>query len=232
MPKFLDAPSWYDSDGELREITGYYAIGVNYGTFRIPALSKASTFNYGSTVYVSSTPPGNGQVCVSSTGNLTMTSGGAAGNVLIKAANGAPTWETPSNLLFVTANVSYNGENAGDIGLIIRTTSSSISTQSALLSAIQACGIHSSYGSSNYYRLPATGIFNAHPEVTQTSPLFYPSPVSYVEYTVPSSGSAYLSVYSLTKRQISTSSTYVIDTGAFQVAVNNVESSLIGKVLI
>lgn len=89
MPKFLDAPSWYDSDGELREIAGYYSVGANSGAFQIPALSETSTFPYGRTFYVSSTPPGSAQVCISSSGYLTMTSGGAIGNVLLKAANGA-----------------------------------------------------------------------------------------------------------------------------------------------
>lgn len=93
MPKFLDAPSWYDSDGELREIAGYYSVGANYGAFRIPALSETSSFPFGNTIYVSTTSPGDGQVCVSSTGNLTMTSGGTTGDVLIKTASGAPSWK-------------------------------------------------------------------------------------------------------------------------------------------
>ena len=92
MPKFLDAPSWYDNDGELREIVGHYSVGANNGSFQIPALSENSYSPFGSTIYVSTTYPDSGQVCVSSSGRLTMTSGGATGNVLIKAANGAPQW--------------------------------------------------------------------------------------------------------------------------------------------
>lgn len=111
MPKFLDAPSWYDSDGELREMSGYYNVGANYGTFCIPAFKEKTTaFPFGGTFYVSTTAPGSGQVCVSSSGNLIMTTGGTAGNVLIKAANGAPTWSG----LYVH-NVYIYGTGAGGV---------------------------------------------------------------------------------------------------------------------
>lgn len=109
MPKFLDAPSWYDSDGELREIAGYYSVGANYGSFQIPALSENSSSPFGSTIYVSTTSPGDGQVCVSSYGHLTMTSGGTAGNVLLKAANGAPQWAELNKTYVYRGHISGNG---------------------------------------------------------------------------------------------------------------------------
>lgn len=110
MPKFLDAPSWYDSDGVLREIAGYYSVGASYGAFQIPALSEAAPyFVYGSRFYVSTTPPGNGQVCVSSSGFLTMTSGGAAGNVLRKNAHGAVIWDELDKTYVYRGHISGGG---------------------------------------------------------------------------------------------------------------------------
>ena len=239
MPKFLDAPSWYDSTGTLQTIQRVVSLNLStpgYGlAWNIPVTNakvSQETDNY----YV---VPGAG----TNTGSLLTWQNnggvyswgtsprGAEGAVLTATSSGV-SWKTPSNLLFVTADVLYNGEDAGNINLIVRTTSSSISTSSALLSAIQTCGIHSSYTTTNYYTLPASGIFNAYSNKTQTSPLYYPSPVSYVTCVVPSSGSSYLQVRSLMKRQIGSTSTYVIDESNYQVGINNVESSLAGRVLV
>ena len=93
MPKFLDAPSWYDSNGNLISITGYMGVNVGSTAKIVPYL-----MNYSSMAdiqaYVLGSTPSKGQVCCGSAMNsLTMTTGGNEGDVLTRTQSGVPGWK-------------------------------------------------------------------------------------------------------------------------------------------
>ena len=99
MPKFLDAPSWYDSAGNLQTIQGNLALNMGYGSISVPYVQKGATV--GTVGYILHNPPSSGQVCCGTSGRLDMTSGGSTGDILTKTQNGAPTWSSRTMLHIV-----------------------------------------------------------------------------------------------------------------------------------
>lgn len=54
MPKFLDAPSWYDDDGNLKTIQGDFRISIGGGysvSFDVPWVDGANTSSLPSQAY-------------------------------------------------------------------------------------------------------------------------------------------------------------------------------------
>lgn len=108
MPKFLDAPSWYDDDGNLKTIQGDLTIYVGSGyniTFDVPHVGGTNIDRFGGLGTVSSeyyllpaaSAPGRIPYYVNTNIGYQTLPSGTSGQVLTSNGNAqTPSWKNPS----------------------------------------------------------------------------------------------------------------------------------------
>ena len=108
MPKFLDAPSWYDSDGTLRTIQDTISVKVGGSTSSIvlPTLSNIST-SYDAYFVPGTSGQFAGGVYWFSSNGPQISGQGTSGQVLTSNGNAAPSWE--NRTLSVIKIIGYQG---------------------------------------------------------------------------------------------------------------------------
>lgn len=101
MPKFLDAPSWYDDDGNLKTIQGDFRISIGGGynvAFDVPWVDGTNTSSLPSQAYYllpGSTTSGRIPYFSGASVGYQTLSSGAMGQVLTSnGSNAAPTWSS------------------------------------------------------------------------------------------------------------------------------------------
>ena len=107
MPKFLDAPSWYDGNGNLKTIQGDLTIYVGSGyniTFDVPHVGGTNIDRFGGLGTVSSeyyllpaaSAPGRIPYYVNTNIGYQTLPSGTSGQVLTSNGNAAPSWKNLS----------------------------------------------------------------------------------------------------------------------------------------
>lgn len=95
MPKFLDAPSWYDETGTLRTLSGTVRFNSLAGFVDLPYTTFASG-GARSSYYVLTSAGTNGNIAYSNGSYPMWLSNGTSGQVLTSNGNAAPSWKNPS----------------------------------------------------------------------------------------------------------------------------------------
>ena len=123
MPKFLDAPSWYDDDGNLKTIQGDLTIYVGSGyniTFDVPHVGGTNIDRFGGLGTVSSeyyllpaaSAPGRIPYYVNTNVGYQTLPSGTSGQVLTSNGNAAPSWKnlslTKTNLYCHNVRMLYS----------------------------------------------------------------------------------------------------------------------------
>lgn len=93
MPKFLDAPSWYDETGTLRTLSGTVRFNSLAGFVDLPYTTFASG-GARSSYYVLTSAGTNGNIAYSNGSYPMWLSNGTSGQVLMSRGNAAPGWGT------------------------------------------------------------------------------------------------------------------------------------------
>ena len=93
MPKFLDAPSWYDETGTLRTLSGTVRFNSLAGFVDLPYTTFASG-GARSSYYVLTSAGTNGNIAYSNGSYPMWLSNGTSGQVLTSNGNAAPSWGT------------------------------------------------------------------------------------------------------------------------------------------
>lgn len=91
MPKFLDAPSWYDETGTLRTLSGTVRFNSLAGFVDLPYTTFASG-GARSSYYVLTSAGTNGNIAYSNGSYPMWLSNGTRGQVLTSNGNAAPSW--------------------------------------------------------------------------------------------------------------------------------------------
>ena len=95
MPKFLDAPSWYDETGTLRTLSGTVRFNSLAGFVDLPYTTFASG-GARSSYYVLTSAGTNGNIAYSNGSYPMWLSNGTSGQVLTSNGNAAPSWKNLS----------------------------------------------------------------------------------------------------------------------------------------
>ena len=95
MPKFLDAPSWYDETGTLRTLSGTVRFNSLAGYVDLPYTTFASG-GARSSYYVLTSAGTNGNIAYSNGSYPMWLSNGTSGQVLTSNGNAAPSWKNLS----------------------------------------------------------------------------------------------------------------------------------------
>ena len=95
MPKFLDAPSWYDETGTLRTLSGTVRFNSQAGYVDLPYTSFASG-GARSSYYLFNSAGTNGNIAYSNGYYPMWLSNGTSGQVLTSNGNAAPSWKNLS----------------------------------------------------------------------------------------------------------------------------------------
>lgn len=173
MPKFLDAPSWYDSDGTLRTIQDTISVKVGGYTSSIvlPTLSNIST-SYDAYFVPGTSGQFAGGVYWFSSNGPQISGQGKTGDVLVSNGTGAPSWK-PMQLylhtgrIYRTANPSASTPSVDLYYNYYSTSSSAATSSSSLVSALGSMGF-----SGANYRLTACGIYKTSSEFYYISYLY------------------------------------------------------------
>lgn len=95
MPKFLDAPSWYDNTGTLRTLSGTVRFNSQAGFVDLPYTSFASA-GARSPYYVLNSAGTNGNIVYSNGYYPVYLPNGTSGQVLSSNGDAAPSWKNLS----------------------------------------------------------------------------------------------------------------------------------------
>lgn len=176
MPKFLDAPSWYDSAGTLKTITDTVTIfegGGSLGRIEVP-VTQVSNFPNGSTTWT--VPESDSSFAVlynhpSSWGPCWSSAPATTNSVLAYTGSGL-SWK-PMQLylhtgrIYRTANPSANTPSVDLYYNYYSTSSFAATSSSSLVSALGSMGL-----SGANYRLTACGIYKTSTEFYYISYLY------------------------------------------------------------
>ena len=166
MPKFLDAPSWYDGNGNLKTIQGDLTIYVGSGyniTFDVPHVGGTNIDRFGGLGTVSSeyyllpaaSAPGRIPYYVNTNIGYQTLPSGTSGQVLTSNGTGAaPSWRSTSLFLHNFYLNSDSGSAKEDYKRIYFTVV--CSKEEPITSAPSLCSFMTSMRLTTY---PATGIY-------------------------------------------------------------------------
>lgn len=154
MPKFLDAPSWYDETGTLRTLSGTVRFNSLAGFVDLPYTTFASG-GARSSYYVLTSAGTNGNIAYSNGSYPMWLSNGTSGQVLTSNGTGAaPSWRSTSLFLHNFYLNSDSGSAKEDYKRICFTVV--CSKEEPITSAPSLCSFMTSMGLTTY---PATGIY-------------------------------------------------------------------------
>lgn len=109
MPKFLDAPSWYDKNGTLRTIVGQTSFQSTAGSITVPYLSYAS--GGGASTWYAFASGGNAGGVAYTGGSYPMwTTAGETGQFLKSNGSNMPTWSYVG-FSYYAMRVNYDGNH-------------------------------------------------------------------------------------------------------------------------
>ena len=120
MPKFLDAPSWYDETGTLRTLSGTVRFNSLAGFVDLPYTTFASG-GARSSYYVLTSAGTNGNIAYSNGSYPMWLSNGTSGQVLMSNGNAAPSWGT---LPFYLHRIYITGGTTGKFTINVYSMSS------------------------------------------------------------------------------------------------------------
>lgn len=109
MPKFLDAPSWYDKNGTLRTIVGQTSFQSTAGSITVPYLSYASGGG-ASTWYAFASGGDAGGVAYTGGSYPMWTTAGETGQFLKSNGSNMPTWSYVG-FSYYAMRVNYDGNH-------------------------------------------------------------------------------------------------------------------------
>lgn len=159
MPKFLDAPSWYDNTGTLRTLSGTVRFNSVAGYVDLPYTSFASGGAY-SSYYVLTSAGTNGNIAYSNGTSPAWLSNGTSGQVLTSNGNAAPSWGSLLYLHCVLLTQSYSATTF--YGVCFSFFSSRVSAYSLSDFEDMKEDFYSQYGGNTdtmQFRFPAYGSF-------------------------------------------------------------------------
>lgn len=138
MPKFLDAPSWYDSTGTLRTLSGTVRFNSVAGYVDLPYTSFASGGAY-SSYYVLTSAGTNGNIAYSNGTSPAWLSNGTSGQVLTSNGNAAPSWRKLYSHYIVIGSSSSSDSvmRSGEAIFIINSFSSEEYTEEEVISFLE-----------------------------------------------------------------------------------------------
>lgn len=134
MPKFLDAPSWYDKTGTLRTLSGTVRFNSVAGYVDLPYTTFASG-GADSSYYVLTSTGTSGNIVYSSGACPVYLPNGTSGQVLTSNGNAAPSWKTPKCVHYIRLISGYMTSVYCDISFtFISTRSTSYDSLSQIAS--------------------------------------------------------------------------------------------------
>ena len=163
MPKFLDAPSWYDDNGDLKTIQGDFRISIGGGynvAFDVPWVDGTNTSSLPSQTYYLLPGSTSGRIPYfsSTTVGYQALSSGTSGQVLKSNGSGTtPSWSTPRYVHFCKCSHATAPLDWTYIWFTYLSTSSTPhdSFSNMLSDILRVYGT----ASSGTYKIPASGYF-------------------------------------------------------------------------